>query len=413
MGGVRERTGVAGRLQPHDAVCGTEKLGEHANMNKYFDHAASMQVSAKAWLDTLSVYGPGNPSSAHDAGEQARRIIGDTRNRIAAHLGCRAERIYFTSGATESANLLIQGYLATLRRKESTRSEIVVSAIEHPAVYQTVMSMKKHGYTVRELPVNRNGVVAIEHVDAAISERTAMLCLMAVNNETGAVQPVNEVARAVKRADPDILVVCDAVQHFAKLNGPIDLDVVDALFMSGHKIGADKGIGCFYLNGRYKLTPLMYGGAQEQTYRPGTENVFGIGLLGAALQEAVRDPAGKLAHVGALGERLIDGLTRSGIAFERLIPAADASPYILALAFPGVPSRQMIADLAASGYCVSQGSACSSHSLEPSRVLSAMRVPPEHLNSLIRISFSPTHTMPDIDDLATHIVEICHAYSDA
>ncbi|KWD80280.1 cysteine desulfurase family protein [Burkholderia ubonensis] len=317
-------------------------------MNKYFDHAAPMQVSAKAWLDTLSRYGPGNPSSAHGAGEQARRIIGDTRNRIAAHLGCRAERIYFTSGATESANLLIQGYLSTLRRKESTRSEIVVSAIEHPAVYQTVMSMKKHGYTVRELPVNRNGVVAIEHLDAAISERTAMLCLMAVNNETGAIQPVNEVARAVKRTDPDILVMCDAVQHFAKLNGSIDLDVVDALFMSGHKIGADKGVGCFYLNGRFKLTPLLYGGAQEQTYRPGTENVFGIGLLGAALEEATRDPAAKLAHVGALGERLIAGLTRSGIAFERLVPAADASPYILALAFPGVPSRQMIADLAAS-----------------------------------------------------------------
>ncbi|QRR11470.1 cysteine desulfurase [Burkholderia sp. MS455] len=413
MGQVCERTGVTGRLQPHGAVCGTEKLGGHASMNKYFDHAASMEVSAKAWLDTLSSYGPGNPSSAHGAGEQARRIIGDTRNRIAAYLGCRAERIYFTSGATESANLLIQGYLSTLRRKESTRSEIVVSAVEHPAVYQTVMSMKKHGYTIRELPVNRHGVVTSAHVDAAINERTAMLCLMAVNNETGAIQPVNEVARAVKHADPDILVVCDAVQHFAKLNWQIDLDVVDALFMSGHKIGADKGVGCFYLNGRFKLTPLMYGGAQEQTYRPGTENVFGIGLLGAALREATRAPADKLAHVGALGERLTDQLTGARIAFKRLVPAADASAYILALAFPGVPSRQMIAELAASGYCVSQGSACSSHSLEPSRVLSAMRVPPEHLNCLIRISFSPNHTMQDIDELATHIVDICRAHSDA
>jgi cysteine desulfurase len=374
-------------------------------MNRYFDHAASMQVLPQIRPGGFS----GNPSSIHAAGRQARHIISDTRSRIAAHLGCRADWIYFTSGATESANLLIQGYLSALRRQGSARTEIVVSAIEHPAVYQTVHAMKAHGHTVRELPVTQDGVVATPDVAALIDSNTAMLCLMAVNNETGAVQPINEVAREVKRVDPDILVVCDAVQHFAKLDWPLDLDVVDAMFMSGHKIGADKGVGCFYLNGRFKLMPLMYGGAQEQAYRPGTENVYGIGSLGAALGEATHNPIEKLAHVSALAHHLTSCLAQAGIAFERLIPAEAASPYILALAFPGVPSRQMVADLAASGFCVSQGSACSSQSHAPSRVLSAMRIPPSRLNSTIRISFSSATTLHEVDNLAAHIIQIGHA----
>jgi cysteine desulfurase len=374
-------------------------------MNGYFDHAASMQILPQVSPDCVC----GNPSSVHATGTRARRVISDTRRQIAAHLGCRADWIYFTSGATESANLLIQGYLAALRRQGSERTEIVVSAIEHPAVYQTVHAMTAHGYTVRELPVTRTGAVVATNIEAQVGPRTAMLCLMAVNNETGAIQPINEVARAVKRADPNILVVCDAVQHFAKLDWPLDLDVVDALFMSGHKIGADKGIGCFYLNGKFRLVPLMHGGAQEQAYRPGTENVSGIGMLGAALREATRDPTEKLAHVDALAHHLTQRLTQAGIAFERLVPADAASPYILALAFPGVPSRQMVADLAASGFCVSQGSACSSQSHTPSRVLSAMRVPPAQLNSTIRISFSPATTCPEVDRLAEHIIRIGHA----
>jgi cysteine desulfurase len=381
-------------------------------MNGYFDNAASMQILPQALLDTLSRYKSGNPSSTHLAGQNARRMVNDTRQRIAEYLGCGADRVYFTSGATEAANLIIQGYLSTLRREGRAHGEIIVSAVEHPAVYRTVKAMAEQGYRVHELPVSRDGCVSVQAAEALINSRTAMICLMAVNNETGAIQPVNEVARIAKRTDPGILVLCDAVQHFAKLDWPLDLDVVDALFMSAHKIGADKGVGCFYLNGKFKLTPIMHGGTQEQAYRPGTENVFGIGLLGEALSENIRNRSAKLAHIRALAERLTENLSKAGVPFERLVAAEKSSPYILTLAFPGVPSRQMMADLAVSGFCVSQGSACSSQAQAPSRVLSSMRISSELLNSTIRFSFSFANAITDVDCLTERVAQVCGVSSD-
>src|SRR5260370_40940507 len=164
-------------------------------MNGYFDNAASMQILPQALLDTLSRYKSGNPSSPHLAGQNARRMVNDTRQRIAEYLGCGADRVYFTSGATEAANLIIQGYLSTLRREGRAHGEIIVSAVEHPAVYRTVKAMAEPGYRVHELPVSRDGCVSVQAADARINSRTAMICLMAANNETAPTRLATEVAR--------------------------------------------------------------------------------------------------------------------------------------------------------------------------------------------------------------------------
>lgn len=376
-------------------------------MNGYFDSAASMPVFPQALLKTLAKMRPGNPSSAHVLGNQARTIINNTRLQIADYVGCDSDQIYFTSGATEAANVLIQGYIAYLMRQSSARNEIIVSAIEHPAVFQTVYAMQNQGFVVRQIPCNKQGEILPESIEQLINARTAMVCVMAVNNETGAIQPVNDIAKLVKKIDSDVLFMCDAVQQFAKLDTKLDLQVIDAFFMSGHKIGADKGVGCFYLNDRFPILPLMHGGTQEQAYRPGTENVFGIALLGEALAENLRGRDSKIRQTRQLARHLIDRLKMLQVNHVRLVPEEKSSPFILSLAFPGVSSSSMMRDLATSGFYISQGSACSSHSMAPSRILSAMSLSDEIITSTIRISFSHSNTQEEVEQLAEQLAACC------
>lgn len=376
-------------------------------MSGYFDSAASMPIFPRALLNTLTKINHGNPSSAHLPGRQAKKIINNTRLQIADYIGGDPDQIYFTSGATEAANILIQGYISYLINNSSFRNEIIVSSIEHPAVFQTAYAMQSKGFIIREISCNEWGEINCNEIERLVNEKTAMVCIMAVNNETGAIQPVNEIARQIKKIDSDVFVVCDAVQQFAKLDVKPELQVVDALFMSGHKIGADKGIGCFYLSNRFPILPLMYGGVQEQSYRPGTENVYGIALLGEALMESLRNHDSTIGKVRQLARHLISRLDFLQVNYVRLVPDEKSSPYILSLAFPGTSSASMMRDLTTSGFYISQGSACSSHSMAPSRILSAMRLPNEIITSAIRISFSYENTLEEVDLLADHLALYC------
>jgi len=375
-------------------------------MSGYFDSAASMPICPRALLNTLTKINHGNPSSAHLPGNLAKKSINSTRLQIADYIGGNPDQIYFTSGATEAANILIQGYVSYLVNSSNSRNEIVVSSIEHPAVFQTAYAMQSKGFVVREISCNEWSEINCNEIEKLVSAKTAMVCIMAVNNETGAIQPVNEIARQIKQIDSDVFVICDAVQLFAKLDVKLDLQFVDAFFMSGHKIGADKGIGFFYLNNRFPILPLMYGGAQEQSYRPGTENVYGITLLGEALMENLRNYDSAIRKIRQLAKHLIDRLDFLQVNCVRLVPDEKSSPYILSLAFPGTSSASMMRDLTTSGFYISQGSACSSHSMMPSRILSAMCLPNEIIKSTIRISFSCENTLAEVEQLADHLA-IC------
>ncbi|MGL6017916.1 MAG: cysteine desulfurase family protein, partial [Gibbsiella quercinecans] len=206
----------------------------------YFDNAASAMPHPDA-INFVPKFG--NPSSQHIAGKQSAMVISDTRKLLANLFGGEPDNYYFTSGATESANLFIQGVCRFLKNMGSHRDEIIVSAVEHPAVFNTAHRMIHLGFKVHVLPVDKNGVVNINSLKELICHKTALVCIMGVNNETGVIQPVNKAFHEVKKYDDDIITLCDSVQLLTKTEMILNLDVVDAFFSSGHKIGATKGIG--------------------------------------------------------------------------------------------------------------------------------------------------------------------------
>jgi cysteine desulfurase len=376
-------------------------------MRGYFDNAASMPVLQEALMHVLPEHGGwANPSSAHFAGSAARRRVDEARSLVASGWQCSSHDVCFTSGATEAANILIQGYLRKLRDEHSSRNEIVVSAIEHPAVYETVKAMAHSGYKIHAVTPDARGRITPEAVAQHLRPRTALVAVMTVNNETGALQPVSEIGRCVKKFDPEIFVLTDAVQYFGKLGDSLDLDVVDAAFMSAHKIGGLQGTGAFYLNPRFELLPLTHGGGHESGRRPGTENVLGIALLGEVMRRRLANCKKDLAHAANLGDSLVDGLNSRGVSFERIVPRQQASPYILALAFPGCRAAELASDLAELGFCVSSGSACSSRSQMPSRVLSAMELEPRLRNGVLRFSFSVDNTEAQVRGLTEALTEL-------
>ncbi|QXI27050.1 cysteine desulfurase family protein [Pseudomonas vanderleydeniana] len=351
----------------------------------YLDNAAS----ALPFGDAVNFQvAPGNPSSDHPAGHAAKAILDRTRDQLSALFGGRPGEYYFCSGATEAANLIIQGHCQFLKATQSPRNQIIVSAIEHPAIFNTVKHMQQLGFGIDVVPVDRCGIIETSYLYDALSERTAMVLVMGVNNETGACQPVDEIARRVKMLDAQIPVICDGVQMLTKVAAP-DLACVDAIIGSGHKLGAAKGIGFFFLSHRLRLFPLQLGGEQESGIRPGTENLYGIESLYRALRHHERNADGFQSHVRQLGTLLLETLARLHVAFSLNTQDGDTSGYVFSLRFAGLDASKAMKLLAQRNICVSKGSACSSVSPVPSRVLSAMKLTPAEMGSTLRVSFSP------------------------
>ncbi|MFB2904041.1 cysteine desulfurase family protein, partial [Aeromonas jandaei] len=304
----------------------------------YFDNAASAIPFTSA-VDFIPQYG--NPSSNHKAGHYSHQMVNKTRQLLADIFGGDSENYYFTSGATESANLAIQGYCRFLKKVASARDEIIISSVEHPVVFNTVHEMEKQGFLVHVLSVNKAGMINIPELQSLISSKTALVCIMGVNNETGVIQPVNEAFRCVKAIDTGIVTICDAVQYLTKVNTVLDLDNIDCFFASGHKIGAAKGIGFLYLNERIMIVPLFLGGGQESGLRPGTENLYGIESLSRALEEHARKGSSYQNHVRLLKKHLLEGLEEAGINWQLNTLKAPTSDYVLSLAFPGLDAGQL------------------------------------------------------------------------
>lgn len=368
----------------------------------YFDNAASALPLSSA-VNFIPQYG--NPSSNHKAGNDSHQIVNNARQLLSDIFGGDTGSYYFTSGATESANLAIQGYCRFLRKIASTRDEIIVSAVEHPAVFNTVHEMGKQGFTVHVLNVDKTGVINISELKSLINNKTALVCIMGVNNETGVIQPINDAFQCVKDIDIGIVTICDMVQYLTKVNTELDLDNIDCFFASGHKLGAAKGIGFLYLNEKVMIAPLFIGGGQESGLRPGTENLYGIESLSRALKEHSLKSSTYQRHVHLLKKHLLNSLEDTGVNYQLNTLNALTSDYILSLAFPGQDAGHLANYLANKGVCISRGSACSSTSEKPSRVLSSMMLDRKTINSTIRLSFSPYNTVDDVNMFCTHIIE--------
>ena len=360
----------------------------------YFDYAATAPVrpeAAAALLDALGEFG--NPSSRYEHGRRAAQRLKEDRAAVAAAFGCAPGELYFTSCGTESDNWALRRGVEANRRKGK---HIVATAIEHAAVLETCKDLERQGYEVTYLKPDKAGRICADQLAAALRPDTALVSMMLVNNETGAVLPVADCVKAVKAFDPAILFHCDAVQGFLKTPDPLFKLGADLVAVSGHKIGAPKGIGALYVKKGVRLSPLLTGGGQEEGLRSGTEATAQIAAFAAAVRAVGADPD-RLERTAAIKEY---ALSRSKEAVPKLevISAGDA-PHICAVTLPGYKSEVVVRVLGDRGICISSGSAC--HKGKPSHVFAAMGLPKPWLDGALRLSFSPDSTREEADALVS------------
>jgi cysteine desulfurase len=372
----------------------------------YLDHAATTPVRPEvreAMLPFLGEEAFGNPSSAHQWGRKARAALEGARRDIAAALGAPPASVYFTSGGTEADNLAILG-AALAAQGAGQPMGAAVAATEHKAVLAAAHEVGRLGGRECILPVSADGCVEPAALDGALTQRPSVLSAMWVNNETGVAQPVEEIAVRCRAAG--VLFHTDAVQALGKV--PVHLDRLPGALatISGHKIGAPKGIGALVVPERERLAPLIHGGGQQRGLRPGTENVAGAVGLARAVTLAVSELVAESDRLA----RLRDGLETS---LRAALPdavvhggGARRAPHILSIAIPGTDSEAMLMHLDLAGIAASSGSACTTGAVEPSHVLTAMGVSRELATATIRLSLGWRSTTGDVEQAAAVVPEV-------
>lgn len=367
----------------------------------YFDHSATTPVRPEVVEEMCKFMGGenfGNPTSLHYYGRQARNAFEVAREQVASAIGAQAREIVFCSGGTESDNLAIRG---VAHRNRNNGNHIITSAVEHHAVLNTVKALGKEGFTITILPVDKYGMVQVEDVASAITDKTILVTIMHANNEVGTIQPIAEIGKITRAKG--ILFHTDAVQSLGRIPVSVDELGVDLLSLSGHKIYGPKGIGVLYIRrgARWKQT-LFHGGSQEKLRRAGTENVPGAIGFGKACEMAINSLQEETARMTALRDRLIKEVTTripnvrvTGHPVHRL-------PNHASFCFEYIEGESMLLSLDIKGFAASSGSACTSGSLEPSHVLLSMGIPHELAHGSIRITLGKDNTDADID----HFMEV-------
>ncbi|MBP7067810.1 MAG: cysteine desulfurase NifS [Methanothrix sp.] len=368
----------------------------------YMDHSATTPVAPEVLAAMLPYFGEkfGNASSLHRSGREAKEALEDSREKVAALLGARAEEIIFTSGGTESDNLALKG-IARKNRKHG--KHIITTQIEHPAILETCRALEKDGFEVTYLPVTGEGLVELSTLEASIRPDTILISVMHANNEVGTIQPLEEIGRLA--AERDIYLHSDAVQSVGKI--PVDVDDlgVDLLSLSAHKLYGPKGVGALYIRKGTKLESIIQGGGHERRLRSGTENISGIvGLARAAelAEESMQREAERLTSLRDRLAELVLGKVKeawiNGTMKKRL-------PGNLNFGFRYVEGESLLLFLDSKGICVSTGSACSSHKLEPSHVLMSLGLKAEECHGSLRITLGMSNTLDEVEYVAESIVE--------
>lgn len=362
----------------------------------YLDHAATTPVRPEVLDAMLPFFGPrfGNPSSMHRWGRDARTALDEARERVARCLGANPDEICFTSGGTEADNIAILG--AWRSRTHEGRNAIVTSPIEHKAVLGAVHQAAREGADERLCGVSTTGIVERDSFDALLRDDTAIASIMWINNEIGTIQPVAELAELAKAKGA--LFHTDGVQAFGKIAIDTKAIPVDVLSVSGHKIGAPKGIGAVFIRRGTVIEPLFHGGEQDRGRRPGTENVAATIGLARAAELAVAEREEECSRLERLRNRLEDAiLARVPDAVIHGRGAPQRAPHIVNISVSGTDSESMLMALDLRGIACSAGSACQSGSVSPSHVLSAMGVAPDLASAAIRMSLGSMTTDADID----------------
>jgi cysteine desulfurase len=343
----------------------------------------------------------GNPSSIHWAGRTAKRAVELARERVAALLNCDTAEVVFTSCATESNNAALKGVAAALRNRGD---HIITTRVEHPSVLYPCLYLENFGYLVTTLDVNAEGMLDLDELESAITEKTILISVMYANNETGTIFPVREIGDIAARHN--ITVHCDAVQAVGKI--PLDWKElgVGLMSLSGHKLYAPKGIGALIIRKGVKMHPLLHGGAQEKNRRAGTENAAGIVALGKACEIARLSMESEAARLRELRDRLERGIME-GVPNVRLNGHPTRRlPNTVNLSIPFVGPEPLLSELDQRGIAVSSGSACGSGALKASHVLAAMGLDAETAVSHVRFSLGRENTGEDVDHVVNVLPEI-------
>ena len=365
-------------------------------MEAYLDNSATTRCS-KAAADKMVLLLTedfGNPSSLHMKGVIAEKYINEAKKKIARTLKCQEKEIVFTSGGTESNNLAIIGSAMANQR---AGKHIITTQVEHASVASTMKFLEDNGFEITYLGVDHDGRISLEELKAAMRPDTILVSIMQVNNEIGAVMPVEEAGKLIKEINPSTLFHVDAIQSYGKLHiSPKNMNC-DLLSVSGHKIHGPKGSGFLYIKDKTKIKPIIYGGGQQKGMRSGTENVPAIAGLGVAAEEIYTDLDTKIEAMYALKSHFINEVTRiDGVTVNGLTDKTSA-PHIVSVSVQGVRAEVILHTLEDKNIYVSAGSACSSNKPAVSATLKAIGLPKELLDSTVRFSFCVDTTIEEID----------------
>lgn len=364
-------------------------------MEAYLDNSATTKCSKAATEKMVQLLQEdfGNPSSLHTMGQKAEKHVKEAKKKIARTLKAEEKEIIFTSGGTESNNLAVLGSAEANKRGGK---RIITTSIEHPSVLQPMKHLEELGYEVIYLKADHEGIISLEELEEALNEETILVSIMHVNNEIGALEPLEAVSGLIQKKAPRALFHVDAIQSYGKFAIIPRKLGIDMLSVSGHKIHGPKGIGFLYIRDKTKIKPVLFGGGQQRGIRSGTENVPAIAGLGVAAQEAWENLAVNSAHMRELKESFIakvteiEGVTVNGKTGE------DSAPHIVSVSVEGVKSEVLLHSLEEKGVYISAGSACSSNKKTVSATLQSIGLPGKLLDSTVRFSFCGETSMEEI-----------------
>lgn len=370
---------------------------------RYFDHAATTAVKEEVLKEMIPYYciEYGNASSLYSIGRKSRKILENSREKVARVLNCKPKEIYFTSCGSESDNLAIKGIA---RKHKNKGKHIITTKIEHPAVLNTCKSLEKDGFTVTYLGVDKDGFISLEELKNSIREDTILISIMFANNEIGTIEPIKEIGRIAK--EKGVIFHTDCVQAV----GNVKIDVkelgIDLLSLSSHKFYGPKGVGAIYINENVEFEKIQDGGHQEKNKRAGTENIAGIVGLAKAIELADKNLEKYNSKLITLRDFYFDEITKNipnvkinGSKEKRLPGNANVS-------FKNVNGEQLLLELDSLGICASSGSACTSGQSEPSHVLTAIGLNAEYIQGSLRTTFGEENTKEDVEFLIKSIIEI-------
>ena len=365
-------------------------------MEAYFDNSATTKVLdcvKDAVVDAMCV-NYGNAAAKHRKGVEAENLIREAKKAIADTLKVQEKEILFTSGGTESNNTALIGTALANRR---AGKHLITTGVEHPSIYNTMSFLEEMGFEVTYLPVDHLGHISLEDLEKAIREDTVLVSVMYVNNEVGAVEPIEAISQCIKKKNPKTLFHVDAIQAYGKYKIRPKKQGIDLLSVSGHKIHAPKGVGFLYIRDGVKIRPILFGGGQQKGMRSGTENVPGCVGLGVAAREAYKDFDARIEKLYTLREHLIAGLKPLGGVTINGSEDRTNAPQIVSASFEGVRSEVLLHALEDKGVYVSSGSACSSNHPGISGTLKGIGVKKELLDSTIRFSLGDLNVEEEVD----------------